>query len=44
MKALILVNVAPGRVCCLTHRIATLSTSTRIIDAPVRVNHVRSTQ
>jgi len=42
MKVFFLVNVAPGRVCCPTQRIATLSTSTRIIDA--RVSHACSTQ
>jgi hypothetical protein len=37
-----LLNVAPCRVSCLTHRMATLSSSIRIIGATV--SHVRSTQ
>jgi hypothetical protein len=36
-----ILNVAPGKVSCLTHRIATLSSSTRLFGVPV--SHVRWT-
>jgi hypothetical protein len=38
----ICLSVAPCRLSCLTHQVVTLSSSSRIIDAPV--SHMRSTQ